>query len=338
MTTRRGLVPLVQRVELEVMRPKGKPLQELIALYDVHERPRKELSTQRNLRRTYELARALPEYPSPQDVQRWRTELVRSCGLSESTAQLHCWSLQAIYSWGNDAGQSQGNPVALCRFRPVPTQPKAIRRIGAVWPQILAEMPCPRSRLFVGTLRFAGLRRSEALGLTTQDVLERPGSPVSLLVHHQRPAPNSWSCSDLKAKAKSHRVIPCRPELLELVRPVLAMGEPTVRVGHGGGQRLTVPFLCPFRVNDLQRLRHRLMAALPLYFGKGDAWHVLRHSLAVEMMAEGGAEVSDIQAVLGHTVSETTEHYMSALVGQRVREGVFDGLERKKKGPKTCKS
>ncbi len=337
---RRGAVPIVPRISSEAMAAKGLPLTKLYAEFMRVGLVGRARSTVRNHRRSMELARSLPEHPTPADVMRWRAALVRlpagegRC-MAESTAQVHCWNVERVYQWGSDAGLSQGNPVRLCEFTPPDPAPRAIRAIGRAWAQILATARTDRERSFLAVLRFLGLRLGEALGLRAEDVqVDARGRPAWLSVTRQRHPASLTDTADLKGGYKSHRTVPVRPELAPLLRRVLGLGDAEVWVGRGGQRRASVPWLHPFRPADLQALRGRLRAALPLCFPRGDAFHVLRHSLAAEL-GDAGKDISEVQAVLGHASPETTTHYMSALVGQRVRREVFAGLDppRKKRPP-----
>lgn len=323
---RRAVIPFVPHMSVGLAVPSGKPLRELYGLF-MQSAWFQRLSpkSQSGHRTTVLKLGTLPDFPSNLHVQAWKARML--VDVTEGTAQFYCWNLQRVYEWGATFGVSQGNPVKACEFRIPPPAPRAIRRIGMAWPQVLAAMPCDRSRAFAAVLRFLGLRKGEALGLVAADVLD---DARWLTVTRQRPAEASWLTSELKGGYKSHRTLPVPSELRPMLRKVVGLGPAHVWVGKGGQERATVPYLFPFRGADLVKLRALLKAALPLHFGIGNAWHVLRHSLAAEM-GDAGASAADIQPILGHASPETTTHYMSALVGQRVRADAFQAVQRMRK-------
>jgi hypothetical protein len=127
--------------------------------------------------------------------------------------------------------------------------------------------------------------------------------------------------------AAGSRELPVRRPLAELLSPVLAAGLPTVRVGFGGGQSREVPYLFPYREQDLDGLMVRLREVAPLAFPAGHkAWHALRDTLSVEMRA-AGKTTSEVCEVLGHSSEYVTRTHYLGIHGASVHAGTLDGLD-----------
>lgn len=306
---------------------RGLPLGELWAAVEryVWDRPGVAGKTAANRRRTRELARTLPPHPTPVDVMAWLTTL--DSMFSPGTVENHRKGLAAVYRYGSDLGLCQGNPAALVPRRRADPKPHPIVNISEVWPRLLDVCADDRERAFLGVLRFAGLRRGEALGLHVRDVLARPGlDGWRLNVCRQRPDPNRLDHTKTKSAASS-RELPVRRPLAELLAPVVAAGNPTVRVGFGGGATREVPYLFPYREQDLDSLIARCREVAPLAFPAGHkAWHALRDTLSVEMRA-AGKTTSEVCEVLGHSSEYVTRTHYLGSHGAAVHAGTLDGLD-----------
>lgn len=331
---RPGLVmPIVPRVAAgDESRPVGDALPVLWRKWWEQYAPHRwtKESGRKNARRCEELSRALSDYPSPAEVAVWLAAL-RSGGLSPGTVQLHKDILHGVFAFGNAACYVHGNPVSrqVCPWRR-PERPEShpIRNIAALWPRMLDAFERPRERAFVGVLRYTGARLEEGLGLTPPDVL-RGHEPWSISIVRQRSKPNSMESTRVKGKGLlARRVIPIRPELRDLLAPVLDMDPVQLRFGGarwGPASVREVPYLFPFRQPELNAMRERLGSLFPEHFVHGRAWHTFRHTLAFEMQA-AGKSTEQIQRVLGHKSVRTTEGYMSRLSGGRVGDDVFGGM------------
>lgn len=321
------VVPLVtwKHATGDEFRAKGMPLPELFDFVRrfVWASPDVSDSRRRSAARTAELARALPDHPAPDDVAAW-VEALRRMFPSGNTVSLHHRTLGAVYRYGAVYGKSSGNPAAAVKLRRPDGDPRPILNIDAAWPELLAVCATSRERLFLGLMRFAGLRRGEALGVSHDDVNTFPATWKLEVVKQRKP--NELFKTRPKTPS-SCRELPVREPLRELLAPVLAEGEPVVRTGLGGGERARVPFLCPFRENDLTDLGERLRAVLPDAFPRGKKmWHALRDTFAVELRRKGKSR-GEISEALGHSSEQvTSQHYLGAF-GRAVHESTFAGLD-----------
>lgn len=145
------------------------------------------------------------------------------------------------------------------------------------------------SRAVLSTLIFAGLRRSECLGLRVQDVSIEANS---ILVANGK-------------GAKSRRVYPCR-ECLTALADWLVVREPCRHdylFSYNRGQRMGH--------KALKVMLDNLAAIAGLAGNPAVKPHSLRHAAATRL-ARNGASLIAIQAFLGHTSVTTTSAYLHA--------------------------
>jgi site-specific recombinase XerD len=144
-----------------------------------------------------------------------------------------------------------------------------------------------RDRLMLALFAYAGLRRSELLGLDWDDVdLERRLIRVR------------------KAKGGRQRTVPIHPALeplfLDYLRFRASDPEPALFVGLQGGRRLsTTIFSQTFR---------RYARAAGVTTRKRVTPHTLRHVFASELL-RAGANLRQIQELLGHKHLDSTQRY-----------------------------
>ena len=313
--SRAAVVPFAPRLPNEASRPGGQPLGKLWELFAVHYAPQNGDSTNRNYCRTRERSVSLPDFPAPGDVIVWLSAL-RACPMADTTIALHRWNLHRLYDWARDAGWTTGNPVALTPFRrPVPKR-KGVRDIGSVFEFVLPTAADEREAAHYAVLRYCGVRPSEALGFQREDFDMKRGT-VSIL--RQRSEHTITETTPPKTE-RAKRVLPLRAPLLPYLKAVLALPNPTVRVGRGGGKKVQVPFLFPYRSNDLGRRMKVLRGLLADTFPDGDAWYVFRHSCAMELRS-GGVPIDEISQFLGHVSVDKTETYLRGLLGARTNMG-----------------
>lgn len=132
----------------------------------------------------------------------------------------------------------------------------------------------------------AGLRISEALGLTLEDA-PTPGRDVLRIT----------------GKGGKERLVPVLPAIQETVACYLGLcpfplerGEPIFRGAKGG----------PLSPRIIQLLMERLRGALGL--PESATPHALRHSFATHLLSSG-ADLRQIQELLGHASLSTTQVY-----------------------------
>jgi len=336
-----GVVPLVtgwRPAADESLRPSGPPLVQLFAEIDrlVWSRPGVRPKSRANRLRTAELAATLPPHPTPADIMVWLAHL--DALYEPGTVDNHRKGLSAVYTYGAMLNLSHGNPAAgaFIPRRRSSGKPHPIVNIAEVWPLLLAECADAREAAFLGALRFAGLRRGEALGLNRGDITQDPaGWRVNVV--RQRPDPNDLEYTPPKSESGC-RELPVRGPLRDLLAPVLALPDAVVRTGHGGGGRAVVSLLFPYRENDLKGLLARLRAVAPLAFpvagqgrGGAKAWHALRDTLAVEMRQKGKT-TSEVMEVLGHSSEYVTRTGYLGVYGRPVDASRLDGMDVAERG------
>jgi integrase len=311
-------------------RPKGPPLLELFDTIDrlVWSRPGVAKKSRSNRMRTKELARSLPSHPTPSDIAAWMCALD---GIMEpGTVDQHRRSLSAVYSYASDLTISQGNPAKRATPRKHRPDPRPILNINELWPTLLEVCQDERERAFLGVMRFAGLRRGEALGLMRQDVNTR--DPWRLTVVRQRPYPNDLHHTKPKSESGC-RELPVRDPLRELLAPVLDLPNPQVWTGHGGRVVERVPYLFPYREHELRNFGDRLREVAPLAFPRGrKMWHALRDSLVMEMRA-AGKTWSECGEVSGHSSEYVTRCSYGGVLGRPVHANTLAGLDPPTSGP-----
>lgn len=146
----------------------------------------------------------------------------------------------------------------------------------------------PRDLLLVLLLRWTGLRVAEALGLRWEDLCHDDDGPV-LLVRRQWQDGRTVTHTKTPAGLRTVAVVPTLAHALDEARRVTAfgrLGDPIFATSRGTPQ-------------DSHNLRRRLR---PAARAAGVPWvtpHVLRHSLATELL-DRGYDISAIANVLGH--------------------------------------
>lgn len=324
------MTPLFKLTTDSEVRPTGDTLGELVEWFCTDVLPNPQAGIRRktglNYRNTFKLALMwLGDHPSQDEVLKWTLALAAPPhDFGPRTVYHHFKNLRALYRYGSDGTRSQGNPCAFLRLVQPEAAPRPIVNIDAVWPLLMEACETPRERAFLGVMRFAGLRRSEALGVKAGDVLMRT-RPWWLHVERQRPTPNRWETTATKTSG-SYRSVEVRPELVQLLSDVLDQGEAKVWTGYGGRAVHQVPFLFPFREHELANLARRLREVAPLSFPRGKMWHIFRDTLAVEM-DRAGIPVPEISRTLGHSSPVTTQvNYFGRSSMARHVAGVFGKL------------
>lgn len=317
--------PLVTSSTIGQVRPQGHPLPELWRIY-LESADARNLSRSRlySLRRTAELSRSLPDFPQWGEIYEWLTRLM-SAGRAGTTVRLHFWDLASLFNWAIASNFSAYNPLYKKKFK-VPEPPRrAIWNIHESWPLLLATAgDDARARAWLGVLRFTGLREGEALGLHASD-FEFDGARWVLRVRRQR-SQHTLDTTEALKTTTSRRQIEVHPSLVPLIAPVLDLAPASVRVGKGGGSRVDSPLLFPYRAADLEAMIAKLRAVLPNDFTENNAWHVFRHTCAVEWYRRG-REVVQISVVLGHASIAYTQKYLRGFLGNDPTRGFFDGMD-----------
>ncbi len=143
-----------------------------------------------------------------------------------------------------------------------------------------------RDHLLIDMLYSTGMRRSEAAGLKDKD--------VDLESHQLK----------VKGKGNKERLIPTGPELEALITQYRDRRD--AEVGFVPEYFFTDIDGDPISPKRLSDLVHKYLNNLPHLSRKGA--HVLRHSFATNMLAEG-ADLMAVKELLGHASLQSTEVY-----------------------------
>lgn len=207
-------------------------------------------------------------------------------------------------------GVLDGNPMAAVPKPKVPsTLPRAIRANEAV-PRLLAAARAPdeRSRApwpsrdlaLVATFCVTGIREAEAAGLCVGSVAGEPGARRLEVIGKggkARPIPVGPALEGVLDDYQRERAARFPDHDLSL--PTTAM------FVDARGRRLTV--------HQIRYLVERLYvrAGIRAQVPAGALVHALRHTFATTAL-ESGADVVELQELLGHASLETTRRYLSA--------------------------
>jgi integrase/recombinase XerD len=232
------------------------------------------------------LARATTE-----DIERYLAEL-RAAGLSAATIARRVAALRSFYRHQVLLGARTDNPAAELELpRRRRTLPRTLSPLEAERLIEAATGTTPRSlrdRALTELLYGAGLRVSEAVGLSKTDI-------------------------DLHArlvrcigKGNKERVVPIGRAAAEALRRYLAHGRPYLDTRHRPELFLNARGGALTRAGAFLILR-RLAAKAGLEPERVHP-HLLRHSFATHLL-EGGADLRSVQEMLGHADLATTELY-----------------------------
>lgn len=227
------------------------------------------------------------------------------------------WS--SFFDYLVSEGLVDGNPMAAVPKPKSPiVLPRTIRARDAI-PRLLATAATadPRGRdpwpsrdlAVVATFCVTGIREAEAVGLCTGSVAGEPGGRRLEVVgkgNRTRPIPIGAGLERLLSEYGSQRIrrFP-HDDLDHPATPLFVDGQ---------GRR--------FRVHQIRYLIERLYvrAGLRAQVPAGALVHALRHTFATSAL-ETGADVVELQELLGHASLETTRRYLSA-TGQGLRQVV----------------
>lgn len=225
-------------------------------------------------------------------VEEMRAEL-RSTGLSPNTIKRIVSLLSNVFEHLRQHDASIRNPTR--ELRGLRATPHEIEVFSEEQINTLLEEgvnPCPRSRAMVALGCFAGLRASEVLGLTWQDVEMSQG-----MLHIHRSALEGKVRATTKSGRARHVPISAslRPHLEEL---------------QAGAEE--IPWLFPGRdatkpIYQLQHVFNRMKQRAGL--GGAPGFHALRHTFATRAL-ESGVSLHALKEWLGHGTIQMTERYV----------------------------
>lgn len=238
------------------------------------------------------------------DVERW-VAAMRADGRAPSTIARRVAAVRSFFRHEMLMGTRSDNPAAGV---PLPRRTRSLpRTLSASESERLIDAAtgttprAMRDRALVELLYGAGLRVSEALGLTRSSV-DLDDRLVRVL-----------------GKGGKERIVPLGRPASEAVRRYLALGRPHLDRRYrpdlflnarGGALTRSGAFLILRKVADRAGLEPGRVHP-----------HLLRHSFATHLL-EGGADLRSVQEMLGHADLATTERY-THVSDRRRREAYF---------------
>jgi len=153
-----------------------------------------------------------------------------------------------------------------------------------------------RDRAMLETLYSTGIRRLELIHLELPDV--DPGRGV-LFVR--------------EGKGRKDRVVPIGDRALHWLEHYRREVRPQLVVPPEPSRLFLTRRGRPLRENRLTELVHRYVQAAGL--GKQGSCHLFRHTMAT-LLLEGGADVREVQEMLGHSHLSTTALYTHVAIGR----------------------
>ena len=215
-------------------------------------------------------------------------------GLKAASTARHRASLRSFFKHARRHGFLSNAVISIIRSPRVPrTLPKALTEkemadaLDAILSMGRLGWIGKRDRAILLLLYGCGLRISECLGLRSDDIPAVSGERAVTIT--------------ITGKGNKQRIVPVLPLMIEAVAEYRrSCPYPTDRVLWRGihGRRL-VPRAVQFRVVKLRQQLGLPETATP---------HALRHSFATHLLANG-ANLREIQELLGHASLSTTQRY-----------------------------
>lgn len=230
-----------------------------------------------------------PLQPDLDLMRGWMAEMGQSHQAASSIKRRIC-SLRSFYRYLRRQGLIQNNPLSLL---PSPKVPKVLPVwVGEAQMDYLLDdidygddYEGVRDRLLIDMIYSTGMRRSEVASLRDADV---DMESHQLKVH---------------GKGNKERLIPFGPELEALIGHYRQFREAEVGTSETFFTDLEGRPLTPAKVTSTV---HKYLDNLPHLARRGA--HVLRHSFATNMLAEG-ADLMAVKELLGHASLQSTEVY-----------------------------
>jgi len=222
--------------------------------------------------------RMLLQNISAHDVEKYKQARV-AAEISPSTINKELCALSGLFKWAEEMGVVDSPPCRIKKFpgkmtkAPVPHVPSR-EEIDS----IIAEVPAKKRGLFE-LMFYLGLRRNEALTLRVENVnLER-------------------GILTVRGKGNRQRILPIIGE--EMLAELKSRCEKT-KSGYLWESHLTGTHFKDIR-GSLKEAAKRAGVDCRVYS------HLLRHACGTETLETG--DLRDVQVLLGHTSSKTTEIY-----------------------------
>jgi site-specific recombinase XerD len=226
------------------------------------------------------------QLPRPGEVTRQQVIqfAVSLSGMAPLSVRRKLACLSSFFGFLQDMGHIQGNPA---RRLPLPKTeqlvPVTLSQEEAQ--QLVAAADRPWTRCLVILLLTTGMRRSEAVAITLEDIDLENGQ---LLVH---------------GKGSKERTVPLTQEATEAIRHYLKHRRKT------NCQRLFVSQTGePIQGRIVNRILNRVLEKARLT-GRGITPHTLRHTFATHLI-RNGTDIRTVQELLGHSDIQTTARYL----------------------------
>ncbi|WP_138843642.1 tyrosine-type recombinase/integrase [Rhodococcus pyridinivorans] len=211
------------------------------------------------------------------DLERWQNSL-RVTASSLGTYTTHA---RAFYTWAYERDLTDTNLARALVVPRVPRrQPRPISEKD-LSTALLCSTNNPQLRMWLILAAYCGLRAGEVAAINRSDVRIADDGGAFLLVH---------------GKGGNERVVRMPPMVLAELKSFLRSNGPLFRRPSG----------TPWPADQLSR-------QVSIFFGSiGMDWtlHCLRHRYAARLV-DIGADVRDVQALLGHASLSTTTVYLS---------------------------
>ena len=210
-----------------------------------------------------------PIHAKPADIESWLAGL----GVGANTLGQYLIRLRQFYKWIVREGYRPDNPID--RLEPPKVAPKKPRPLPDQYLHAIWELAGVEERAWIALGLYCGLRASEAVSVTVEDIVDGPSLRVM-------------------GKGGRTRIVPLRPEVLEALQ---AVGWPrSGRFFPKAGVKSAST-----RVGKLLRQ----VGCPPLY-----SFHSLRHRYGTELY-KASRDIRLVQELLGHSSLQTTQAYVS---------------------------
>ncbi len=232
-----------------------------------------------------------PQLTTPDDIRKWIISLTGS-GLSASSVNRMTSSLRAFFRWLRKTGAVEGDPFLRIGQQRKPSKlpsyvPEAQMR-SLVEQPVAEDFESERNALIITLFYATGIRLAELVGIRRSDFSDGYGELRII------------------GKGNKERVVPiieyARARIREHIERIKAENICTAAdnflfLTHNGGA---------LSRSALYRIVRAELAAAGVQ-GKRSP-HVLRHTFATHML-EDGADMREIQEILGHTSLAATQVY-----------------------------
>lgn len=211
------------------------------------------------------------------DLERWQHSLT----VSASSVFTYTSHVRGFYAWAHGAGLIESDPARNLVLPRIPKrQPRPISEAD-----LSTALRCAQhnQQLYAWLLlaAFCGLRAGEIAAIRRSDLRLDENRAGFLLVH---------------GKGGAERIVRVPAAVVAELRPLMHATGPIFRRPNG----------TPWPASHLSRV------ASQYFKGLGMEWtlHTLRHRFAARL-CDAGADVRDVQALLGHSSLATTTIYLS---------------------------